>query len=198
MGLPAEKHRYTLSEYLRYEQEAVDRHEYRDGEIIAMAGGTYCHSLIVANVIRELGNALKGKPCRVLESNLRVRSPRVPLYSYPDANIVCGEPQFDANDPSGQTITNPRVLIEVLSPSTEAYDRGAKFNGYRQLESLEEYILIGQDAPRIESFFRQSDSSWLFTPVNGLDAMVRLKSLGLELPLAEIYSGVVFSEDSAA
>jgi Uma2 family endonuclease len=192
MGLPAEKHRYTVSEYLRYEQEASERHEYRRGEIIAMAGGTYNHSLIVANIIRELGNALKGKPCRVLDSNLRVRSRRVAMFTYPDASVVCGEPQFDPDDPANQTITNPRVLIEVLSPSTEAYDRGTKFNSYRQLESLEEYVLVSQDAPRIETFYRQADGTWLFTAVGEPESKTRLRSLGLELPLQEIYAGVAF------
>lgn len=196
MGLPAEKHRYTVSEYLQYEQEALERHEYRNGEIIAMAGGTYNHSLIVANTIRELGIALKGKPCRVLDSNLRIRSRRVPLFTYPDISVVCGEPQFDPDDRSGQTIINPRVLIEVLSPSTEAYDRGAKFNFYRQLEPLEEYVLISQDAPRIETFYRQPEGTWLFAAVGELESRVRLRSLGLELLLQEIYSGVTFPPEA--
>lgn len=192
MSLPVPKHRYTVSEYIRYEAEANERHEYRNGEIIAMAGGTYYHSLILANVIRELGNALKGKPCRVLESNLRVRSPRVPLYTYPDASIVCGEPQFDQNDSTGQTITNPRVLVEVLSPSTEAYDRGTKFNAYRHLDSLEEYLLVSQDVARVEIYHRQAEGSWLLNSVDDVQARVRLRSLGLELAMSEIYSGVAF------
>jgi Uma2 family endonuclease len=179
-----------VSEYLVFERAAHERHEYRDGEILAMAGGTYKHGLILANVIRELGNALKGKPCRALESNLRVRIPRTPLYTYPDASVVCGEPKYDPSDEALETITNPRVLLEVLSPSTEGYDRGAKFTRYRQIETLEEYVLISQDVPRVEVFLRHADGTWLFTAFSGLETRAKLAALGIELPLAEIYAGV--------
>src|SRR2546423_1270394 len=124
MGLPVEKRRYTVSEYLAFERTARERHEYRDGQIIAMAGGSYHHSLILSNLIGELHAALKGKPCRVLESNLRVRIQGTPLYMYPDATIICGKREIDPNDELLETVTNPRTIIEVLSPTTEAYDRG--------------------------------------------------------------------------
>ena len=189
MGMPIEKRRYTVSEYLAFERSAHERHEYRNGEILAMTGGSYRHSLILANLIGELRNALKGKPCRALESNLRVRIPRTPLYTYPDASVICGEPQIDPNDDGLETVTNPRVILEVLSPSTEAYDRGEKFTRYRQLESLEEYVLISQDVPRVEVFFRQADGTWLFSAFSGLEARAKLAGLGIEIPLAEIYAG---------
>jgi Uma2 family endonuclease len=191
LAQPIHSH-YTVEQYLRLEREASDKHEYRDGEILAMAGGSPNHSLIIANVIREAGNQLKGKPCRVYESNLRIRIPRKTLYAYPDSSILCAPPQFDPDDRSGQTILNPRLLIEVLSPSTEAYDRGEKFNRYRELESLQEYVLISQDTPRIESFLRQEGGAWLFRTWNGPDAVAVFRSVDIELPLAEIYTGVEF------
>jgi Uma2 family endonuclease len=194
--MPIEKRRYTIGEYLVCERSAHEKHEYRDGEILAMAGGSYRHSLILANLIGELGNALKGKPCRALESNLRVRIPRTPLYTYPDASVICGEPKFDPNDEALETITNPRVVLEVLSPSTEAYDRGEKFARYRQLESLEAYVLISQDVPRVELFLWQSDGTWLFRVFSGMEARVELAGLGIELPLAEIYAGVAPAPES--
>ena len=190
MGLPVENRRYTVSEYLMFERAAHERHEYRDGQILAMAGGTYRHSLILANLIGELRNALKGKPCRALESNLRVRIPRTPLYTYPDASVVCGEPQFDPNDDALETIINPRVLLEVLSPTTEAYDRGEKFTRYRQIESLQEYVLLSQDLPRAEVFLRQPDGTWLFSVSSGLEGKLKLAALGVEIPLVEVYAGV--------
>src|SRR5438105_5763209 len=133
-----EPRRFTIDEYLRLEASAKQRHEYRNGQIIAMAGGSPEHSLIIANVIRELGNHLKGKPCRVYDSNLRVRIPRTPLYTYPDVSVICGETQVDPQDPGRTTATNPRLIVEVLSSSTEADDRGEKFRRYRSLESLDE------------------------------------------------------------
>jgi Uma2 family endonuclease len=192
MGIPVEKRRHTISEYLRLERESVEKHEYRDGEILAMAGGSPNHSLITANFIRELGNVLKGKPCRVYDSNLRVLIPRTPLYTYPDASVLCSEPKLDPQDEKKGTITDPRLLAEVLSASTEAYDRGEKFTRYRQIDSLQEYVLISQHTPRVEMFFRRSDGTWLFTAVAGLESIARLTSLEIAIPLREIYAGVEF------
>ncbi len=160
--------KYTISEYLAFEQDASEKHEYRDGWIVAMAGGTYNHGVIAANLIRELGNALKGKPCRVADSTVRVRIPRTPLYTYPDMTIVCGEAQFDSLDGSGKTLINPRVIVEVLSSSTEAYDRGEKFSRYRHLDSLEEYVVVSQDSPNVETFFRYPEGGWLMMPFSAL------------------------------
>lgn len=198
MTMPAEKRRYTISEYLAFERTARERHEYRNGDIIAMAGGSVRHSLILANLIRELGNALKGKPCNVFESNLRIRISRTPLYTYPDASIVCGKPEIDPNDDALETITNPRTLFEVISPSTEAYDRGEKFTRYRQIASLQEYVLVSQDEPRVELFLRQAEGTWLFKVFSGLDAKVTLEGLSLAVSLREIYSGVEFAPEPLA
>ena len=193
MGLPAEKSRsVTVEEYLRIENDSSERHEYRDGEILAMGGGTYEHSLITTNVLGELRNALKGKPCRALESNLRVRIARRARYMYPDAMVVCGPPDFDPADGGRRSVLNPRVVVEVLSPSTEAYDRREKFDAYRDIPSLEEYVLVTSDQPRIEVFLRQGGGAWLFTPIAGREGIVRLQSLGIELPLAEIFAEVEF------
>ena len=182
MGMPVEKRRYTATDYLQLERSARERHEYRDGEILLMAGGTADHSLIVANVIGELRNRLKGKPCRAYESNLRVRIARTVLYTYPDISVICGPRQPDPSDPSGETMTNPRLIVEVLSPSTEAYDRGEKFDHYRKLDSLQEYVLVSQSTPRIETFLRQAEGNWLLTPVSGLTSIAKLRSLEVELP----------------
>lgn len=184
--------RYTVEQYLRLERDSALKHEFRDGQIIDMAGGSAEHSLIIANLIGELRARLKGSPCRVYDSNLRVRIAKKLRYAYPDASVICGEAQFDPVDSARTTVTNPRVVIEVLSPATELYDRGEKFRRYLELESLEEYVLVAQDEARVETLFRQSDGTWLFATANGRDAAARLRSLRIDLPLAEVYAGVDF------
>lgn len=172
------------------ENDAEERHEYQDGEILAMAGGSPDQSFIIANFVREAGNALKGKPCRVAESNLRIRIPQKPRYMYPDASIICGPLEFDPQDPRRHTILNPKVIIEVLSPSTEAYDRGDKFTQFREIQAFEEYILISQDRPNFESFLRQADGAWSILNFTGLDAAAKIRSLGISIPKAELYAGI--------
>lgn len=194
MGLPVARAHVSVEQYLRLEREAPTRHEYHDGQIFDMAGESYEHSLIVANTIRALGNAVSGTPCRVLASNLKIGIARSCHFVYPDLSIVCGPPQFDARDSGHQTVTNPRVVAEVLSPSTESYDRGSKFDSYRELESFEEYVLIAQDRPAVETFFRQADGTWLFTPCAGVESTIKLRCLAAELRLAEMYAGVTFPE----
>ena len=195
MGMAAEQRRFfTVEEYLRLEKDSLEKHEYRDGEILAMARGTADHSLILANVIGELRNRLKGTPCRLYESNLRVKIARKVLYAYPDTTIVCGPSQFDPQDANKTTIINPRVIIEVLSPSTEAYDRGAKFTRYREIESFEEYVLIAQDEPSVETFLRQADGTWSFAAFAGRDAIAKIRCLSVDLPMSEVYAGVEFVE----
>src|SRR5437868_2755698 len=130
-AIPSHPGRYTFDEYLQLEESAIEKHEFRNGQIISMAGGTYSHSLIILNTMGELRARLKGGPCRALESNMRVRLIRKVLYSYADGIVVCGAPQFDPEDTNRTTILNPRVVIELLSPSTEAYDRGHKSALYR-------------------------------------------------------------------
>lgn len=197
MTLPQPVSRCTPEEYLRSEQDAAERHEYYHGEVFAMAGGTPDHSLVINNFNGELRNRLKGKPCRVYESNLRVRAGRAGRYAYPDSSVICGERQFDPLDPRQETVVNPTLLAEVLSPSTETWDRGGKFQGYQQIESLREYVLVSTDKPLVETFLRQSGGTWLYAAAAGPDARVVLKSVGVELPLVEIYDGVEFPAPSS-
>lgn len=192
MALPAPIQRFTPQEYLRLEEKAEVKHEFHAGEILAMSGGNYRHSRIISNLIRAVGNRLDGSPCYVLESNMRVRLARDDRYVYPDSTVVCGEPQFDPLDANQTTIVNPRVVFEVLSESTEGYDRGAKFTAYRDLPSLDAYVLVAQDRPQVETFVRQSDGAWLFEPWRGLEASAKLRPLSIDLPLAEVYAGIAF------
>lgn len=195
MAIPAPKQRISREEYLRVEELATDKHEYHAGEILAMSGGTFEHSRINTNLIAALTNRLIGSPCFPLESNMRVWLASESRYVYPDAQIVCGQPQFDSVDKKRTTILNPRVVLEVLSDSTEAFDRGAKFTAYRGLTTMEEYVLVSQVEPLIESFRRQPDGNWLFSVARGIDAIMKLNSLGIELPLAEIYRGLSFAAE---
>ena len=190
MTVPVPARRCTPEAYLASERDALERHEYYRGEVIAMSGGTFEHSRICANVIRELGNRLAGKPCGVQDSNLRIRVPRTTLYTYPDASVLCGDPQFDPLDTGRQTLTNPTLIVEVLSPPTESWDRGGKFDNYRLINSLQEYVLVRSDSARVESFLRQPDGRWMFGVAVGMEATAQLSSIQVDLPLAEVYRGV--------
>jgi Uma2 family endonuclease len=192
MGLPKANPRYTPEEYLRLERNATERHQYFQGEIFAMAGGSPEPSRIIANIIRSIGNRLEGSPCSVFDSNLRVRIPKTTLYTYPDVTVVCGPLQFDPLDSRRETVLNPTLIVEVLSPTTEAYDRGGKFENYRSIEPFREYVLVSQDVARVEAFLRRPDGAWLYTPAAGLEIEIRLHSLEITLPLAELYAGVTF------
>ena len=192
MAIAVSKERYSVQEYFRREEKSLDRHEFHEGEILAMSGGTYHHSLVAANAIRELGNRLRGSRCRALESNMRVCAVPGGRYVYPDLTVVCGDPQFDPLDSGPRTLTNPKVVIEILSESTEAYDRGEEFARYREIPSLEEFVLVSQWAPQIEVFTRREDGTWLFSAWSGMEAVAQLKSLRIGLPLSEIYLDVVF------
>lgn len=190
MTAPQPVSRFTPEEYLRHERDALEKHEYYHGEVFAMAGGTFEHSRTIANLIGELGNRLAGGPCGVQDSNLRVRVPRTTLYTYPDASVVCDDPVFDPLDAGRQTLMNPTLLVEVLSPSTESWDRGGKFDNYRQIETLREYVLVSWEAARAETFLRQEGGTWIYSAALGLDAVAKLNSIGVELPLAQVYRGV--------
>lgn len=193
MTMPATRRRYTVEQYLQHERDALEeRHEFRDGELVAMSGGTVVHSQIIANCLGEMRNRLKGKPCRAYDSNLRVRIARGRLYSYPDVTVICGQPIIDPDDRAGETVTNPQLVLEVLSPSTELYNRRTKFDRYRELESFRQYVLVSQESPRVETFFRRDDGSWTFDVAAGVEAIARLRSIEADLPLAEVYAGVTF------
>ena len=197
MGLPVEKRRYTIAEYLDRELHAAERHEYHEGEILAMSGGSDTHSFIIVNVVAELRAALKGHPCSVGEGNLRVRDEHKVRFVYPDASVICDDREYDPQDPNRHTILNPRIIVEVLSPSTEAYDRGDKFQYYQGIESIEEYVLIAQERAAAQTFLRQPDGTWSLKGFLGIDATLRLRCLPIAIPLSEIYYRLAFPERPA-
>ncbi len=180
----------TPEQYLVQERAAAFKREFLRGEVFAMAGGSPNHSLIAANFVGACWQSLKGKPCKVFTSDLRVKVNVSGLYTYPDASIVCGELQFD--DAQKDTLTNPTVLIEVLSESTEKYDRGAKSGHYRQIAALQEIVLISQDEPLVERFTRQANGGWLLIESRELSDEVHLESVGISITLSELYRGVAF------
>jgi Uma2 family endonuclease len=188
---PQRKPYLTPEEYLAFERQSEIRHEYLDGEVFAMSGGSLNHSLIIGNLTAQLHGLLRERPCRVCPSTLRVFVPATGLYTYPDVDVVCGEPQLQ--DSEMDTLLNPTLIAEVLSPSTEAYDRGKKFENYQTIESLREYLLVAQDGPRVSHFLRQDGEQWLLTSIAGFDSKVSLPTLGIELSLAEVYYKVDFS-----
>ena len=178
---------FTLEEYFRHEREAEQRHEYIDGAILAMAGGTPRHSLITANVTIALGLRLRGKPCRVYSSDLRISTKVKNMIVYPDLSVVCGRPRPIEDD--RDTISNPVLIIEILSPSTRNRDRGLKAAEYRDMETLLEFLLIEQDRPSIEHWRKVADGHWDVLTVEQADAVLALESIGVDLPLEEVYAG---------
>ena len=182
-------------EYLAIERSAQYKSEYLHGEMFAMVGANRGHNLIVTNSVAELGRQLKKRPCRIYANDMRVKVSPTGLYTYPDIIVVCGQDRFD--DSHKDTLLNPTVIIEVLSDSTEGYDRGKKFEHYRKLESLQEYVLIAQDKVHVERHLRQPDNQWLLTETDDLQSNIRLTSIQCELALAEIYDQVEIGESES-
>lgn len=174
-------------EYLAFERASPEKHEYVNGEIFAMSGGTGEHSAIAANIISEARSALFGRGCRVHTSDMRINISSSERYVYPDASIVCERPRY--TDDSRDTLLNPRVIVEVLSDSTEAYDRGDKFAQYQTIASLAEYVLASQKRPRIEVFTRQADGGWLLR-VYGPGERVMLSSVECTIEVDRVYTDV--------
>ena len=183
----------TPQQYLDRERAAETKSEYLRGEVFAMAGASREHTLIAGNISRILGQQLVDRLCEVYQSDMRVKVNHTELYTYPDVVVVCGEPEFE--DVQVDTLLNPRVLVEVLSPSTADYDRGGKFAHYRRLRSLQEYVLISQDRPLVEHYVRQTDITWLLTERSSLDDILELSSIDCRLALAEIYHTVRFPSE---
>ena len=179
----------TPEEYLALDRKAEARSEYLDGDMVAMSGGSREHNLIVANAVAELISPLKGPPSEVYPSNMRLKVSATGLYTYPDVTIVCGEPKFE--DQKGDTLLNPAVVMEVLSDSTESYDRGAKFAHYRKVPSIAEYILISQRAYNIEQYVRQPDGPWSRSEARTLKGILELPSIQCSIPLSELYDRIV-------
>lgn len=178
--------RLSLEEYLALERGAEQKSEYMDGEAVAMAGASFAHNLIVANVVGALWGRLRGTPCAVVPSDLKVKATSR-LY-YPDVTVVCGEPRF--LDEAQDVLLNPTLIVEVLSESTKNFDRGEKFMRYRTVDSLNDYVLIAQDAAHVEHFRRQ-DEHWILAETRDPQGILKLESIGCELSLVEIYDRVL-------
>lgn len=189
MSTAAAKRLFTPEEYLALERPALEKHEYLDGRITPMPGVSRDHDRIAVNLIREISTQLLDGPGEAHTDDVRVRVLPTGLYTYPDLSIVAGEPEYD--DTEQDTLLNPTVLIEILSPSTEAYDRGEKFGHYRRLPSLQEYVLVAQDRIHVERFTRQGDD-WPVTVLDGPDDVLELASVGSRIVLRNIYAKVRF------
>src|SRR5947207_2358678 len=179
----------TPEEYLAIERRAEYKSEYIDGEMIAMTVASRRHNLIAANISREISQQLRGRPCEEYGSDMRVRVPSTRLYTYPDVVVVCGEPQFE--DDYVDTLLNPTLIVEVLSESTELYDRGKKSGFYRTIESLAEYLLVAQDECRVEQYLKQPDGRWLLSDYRSPEDVVELSSIQCSLALKEVYDKVI-------
>ena len=189
------KHKMTVEEYLAFEETSDVKHEYYAGEIFAQAGANERHNIIVGSVLALLYGQLRRQPCNVYPSDMRVEIQDTGLYTYPDISVVCGQALFA--ETSRSTLINPTVIIEVLSPSTEAYDRGKKFQNYRTIETLQEYVLITQDFKQIEHYVRQPDDLWLLSFAGDESDIVTLPSIDCTLSIADVYEKVIFEASEA-
>jgi Uma2 family endonuclease len=185
----------TPQEYLAIERKAEFKSEYYAGEMFAMAGATWEHTFIKDNVARHAGNQIADGPCRLLTSDMRVKVDATGLYTYPDIVFVCEKLIFEDN--VFDTLLNPRVIVEVLSETTEEYDRGTKLKHYRKVPSIQEVVLIAQDRPLVERYVRQADNGWLLTEFAGLAATFEFSSVPVKIAMTDIYRGVEFSESAA-
>lgn len=185
----------TPEEYLTIERKAEWKSEYYQGEMFAMAGTSRNHARISFNMVANMGAHLLGKGCEGYISDMRVLVQQSGLYTYPDIAIVCGEPEF--LDTQLDTLLNPVVIVEILSSSTEAYDRGEKFRLYRQLPSLKEYVLVSQDKPFVDQFIRDDDGRWFVLMTQGLELELTLQSCGVRVAMSALYENVEFPLNSS-
>lgn len=179
---------YTPEQYLSLERQADDKSEYFSGEIFAMTGASRRHNLVAGNVFAALHTQLRKRPCEIYPSDMRVKVTPTGLYIYPDVVIVCGEPVFD--DEQKDTLVNPKVLVEVLSKSTASYDRGEKFEHYRKLKSLAEYLVVAQNKYHLEHYVRQPDDQWLLSETDEIQKTIHLPSIECDLALVDVYDKV--------
>ncbi|MCW3075300.1 MAG: Uma2 family endonuclease [Flaviaesturariibacter sp.] len=182
----------TVEEYLAFEDASLEKHEYYQGEIFAMAGASFSHNQIVGNTLVDIGQHLRNKSCQVFPSDLKVQVEANSLFTYPDITILCDKPSFIEN--RTDAITNPTIIIEVLSPSTMDYDRAGKFILYRALPSLKEYILISSTEHRFEKFVRQGEN-WLLSEVRSPEEAVSIETIGFQITLSELYRNVDFANN---
>ncbi len=186
----------TPEEYLAFERTSKERHELINNEIRLMSGAGVNHVRIVRNVLRRLDTQLDDSPCEVLNNDMRTKIKLKDSYTYPDIVGVCGELKLE--DDHFDTLLNPLLIIEVLSPSTEAYDRGEKFQHYRKIDTLQEYMMISQNRVFVERYLRQTDDSWVLTETHDLNSSIRLISINCTLVIADVYKRVTFDEQPPA
>ncbi|MBI2231888.1 MAG: Uma2 family endonuclease [Deltaproteobacteria bacterium] len=187
-----QKVRFTVAEYLSMDRDASEKHEFAFGETYAMGGASARHVEIVGNIVSELRNHLRQRPCRVYSTDLRLRVDADHRYTYPDVVVVCGQPQF--LDDQLDTLLNPDLIVEVLSESTRNYDRGDKFQQYRGIPSFREYLLVDQAKAHVERYSKQQDGTWSLWETGSLDHVVHLESIAVRLPVSEIYLKVEFDQ----
>lgn len=190
------KTKLTPQEYYIHERASETKHDFLNGILIDDKPRTTRRSLVCINLAAELSRQLKGKRCCAYDSHQRLRSKATGLRCYPDATVYCGPLDYDQDDDQAETATNPTVVFEVLSKSTEAYDRGIKAESYRGIDTLRAYVLISQERPHVELQERLDDGTWRLSWASGLDGVLRLPSIGVEVPLAELYDRVEFSEET--
>lgn len=191
MSAIPEQH-WTATQYLAFERDSDEKHEFFDHDVYLMTGASENHNLIVANLIISLGTQLRGTPCKLYPSDMRVCIAALDSYTYPDVSVVCGEAAFE--DERRDSLLNPTLLIEVLSPSTEKYDRGRKFRLYRALDSLQDYLLISQTNFHVEYFQLQPNGHWMLIEAEEPTAIVELPSIRAALTLNDIYDRIVFAD----
>lgn len=181
------------AEFLAFERGAEERHEYRNGDIVAMSGAKRNHNTVSTNLSGMLWQHLKGKGCENYSNDMRVWVPKTRLYTYPDIVVVCGEPEF--LDDEFDTLMNPVLIIEILSNSTESYDRGEKFQSYRSIPTLKEYLLVAQYGPHLEKYVKHGDGFWMLSEASGLDGIITLESIDCPLSLGDVYDKVNFKTE---
>ncbi|MFN3850459.1 MAG: Uma2 family endonuclease [Spirosomataceae bacterium] len=190
MGEAAAKSFYTIDDYIELEENSHEKYEYHNGEVFMMAGTMPNHSLVSTNFARGIGNALKGRDCSPFDGGLRIYVESMDVILHPDISVICGK--VETHETKKSLVINPMVIIEVLSESTEGYDRGDKFAIYRQIPSFKEYILVSQREALIETYYREDETLWHINRITGLDSQVYIRSLDITISLSGIYDRVEF------
>jgi Uma2 family endonuclease len=195
MGAPASRYHHTMADYLAIEESSAIRHEFSNGEVVAVAGGTPEHAALSAAVVTLLGTEPRGKPCRVYSADLRLRVTETGLATYADASVVRGDPELDPESPTH--VTNPTLVVEILSPSTEAYDRGEKRQQYQRMASFRDYVIVGHDRARIDHW-RRTEDGWVYDTLGDADVL-ELPSIGCSIHIGELYemAGMRFGDQRA-
>lgn len=187
------KHHYTLDEYLELEKRSEEKFEFWDGNVWSMSGASFAHNRIVMNLSVDLGSKLRDKGCSAYPADMRIKVPDYEPYRYPDLSALCGEPSIERIG-AIEMLSNPQLIIEVLSDSTEAFDRGDKFSYYKSIQSFTEYLLVAQHRPHVSQFVKHGDGFWINYEFNDLNDIVELKSVQCSVPLSIIYRDVTFPE----